>query len=87
MPKEIDFQKVKEEVKAIVSEITEVPEEDLKEEAKFVEDLGVDSMLALEVVASIEKKYRISIPEGDIIKFDSLNNVYKVIKRVFEDND
>jgi acyl carrier protein len=48
-----NFEEIKKEVKAKVAEIAEIPEEKLTEDAKFVEDLGVDSMMALEIVASI----------------------------------
>lgn len=50
-----NFAEVKKEVKKKVSEIIEVAEDKLKDESKFVEDLGVDSMMALEIVASVEK--------------------------------
>jgi acyl carrier protein len=76
-----DFDIVKEEVKKIVSEITELPQEQLREDARFVEDLGVDSMMALEIVASIEKKYKITIPEEEIPNIRSLNNVYEVLEK------
>ncbi len=72
---------IKKEVKKKISEITEVSEDKLNEDAKFVEDLGVDSMMALEIVASIEKKYRIVIPEGDIPKISSLKDVYGLLEK------
>jgi len=72
---------IKKEVKEKVAEITELPEEKLTEEAKFVEDLGVDSMMALEIVAAIEKKYKIVIPEEGIPEIRSLKDVYELLKR------
>ena len=76
-----NFDEIKKEVKKKVSEITEVPEEKLTEEARFVEDLGVDSMMALEIVASIEKKYKVTVPEEDIPKMRSLKDVYELLQR------
>jgi acyl carrier protein len=78
MPKK-DFADVKKEVKKLVSEITEIPEAQLKDEARFTEDLGVDSMMALEIVASIEKKYKLVIPEEKIPTVRSLQNVYDLL--------
>jgi acyl carrier protein len=75
----IDFENVKKEVKKKVSEIIEISEEKLKDDSKFVEDLGVDSMMALEIVASIEKKYKIVIPEEEIPKIRSLGDVYALL--------
>ena len=74
-----DFNQVKLEVKSLVAEISEIPEEDIQDSARFAEDLGVDSMMALEIVASIEKKYKIKIKEDDIPKITSLQNVYDLL--------
>ena len=84
MEREIDFKKVKDEVKKLVSEITEIPENDLSEEARFAEDLGVDSMMALEIVASIEKRYKVAIPEEEIPNIRSLKDVYKVLEKLLK---
>lgn len=82
--KKIDFEKLKEEVKKIVSEVSEVPQEQLKEDARFVEDLGIDSMMALEIVANIEKKYKVVIPEEEIPKIRSLKDVYNIMEKLLK---
>ncbi len=71
---------LKYQIKQIVSSITEIPPKDLKDDADFTRDLGIDSMMALEIVASIEKKYRITIPEEKIPEITSLNKIYAFIK-------
>ncbi len=76
-----NFEEIKKAVKVMVSRITEISEDKLTAEAKFVEDLGVDSMMALEIVAAIEKKYKIAITEEDIPKIRSLNDVYELLQK------
>ncbi|MBN3039686.1 MAG: acyl carrier protein [Candidatus Omnitrophica bacterium] len=80
MAKNID--KIKQEVKSLVSDITEIPEADLAEDAKFTEDLGVDSMMALEIVASIEKKYKTPVPEEKIPNLQSLKDIYDLLEEL-----
>jgi len=82
--KKVDFEKLKEEIKKIVSEVSEVPQEQLKEDARFVEDLGIDSMMALEIVANIEKKYKVVIPEEEIPKIRSLKDVYNIMEKLLK---
>ena len=82
--KKIDFEKLKEEIKKIVSEVSEIPQEQLKEDARFVEDLGIDSMMALEIVANIEKKYKVVIPEEEIPKIRSLKDVYNIMEKLLK---
>lgn len=79
-----DFEEIKKEVRKLVSEITEVSEDKLKDDAKFVEDLGVDSMMALEIVASIEKKYRITVPEEEIPRIHSLSNIFELLSKTIK---
>lgn len=82
MGKKPNFKEIKKAVKKLVSEITEIPDEELKEDAKFVEDLGIDSMMALEIVASIEKKYKVLIPEEEIPEISSLQSVYDLLEKL-----
>lgn len=75
-----NFETMKSEIRKMVAEIAETSEEDIKEEDKFVDDLGVDSMMALEIVAGIEKKYKIRIPEEELPRMDSLKSVFAVLR-------
>ena len=52
-----------EELRALFSEITEM--DDIPSN-KSLKDLGVDSMMALEIVTAIEKKYAIKIEEAEL---------------------
>ena len=40
----------------------------------------MDSMMALEILAAIEKKYKISIPEEKLAEFKTLNDTLAVVK-------
>lgn len=77
-----NFEAIKNEIRKKISEITEISEEELKDEARFSEDLGVDSMMALEVVAAIEKLYKISVPEEEIPNIRSVGDIYELVKKL-----
>lgn len=66
---------VEEEVRQLVADILEVEPHTINPDAKLVEDLGMDSMMALEIVASIEKKYKIKLPEQELRNVTTLNRV------------
>ena len=83
MPKR-DFGEVKKEIKKMVLEITEVSKEQLTDDARFSEDLGVDSMMALEIAASIEKKYKVVIPEEKLPTIRSLQNIYDLLEGIMK---
>jgi acyl carrier protein len=62
------------EIKKIVADVIEVDEKEFNGETKFVDDLDVDSMMALEILVAIEKKYRIKIPEERLENITNLND-------------
>jgi acyl carrier protein len=64
-----------EDVRNMVSDIIEIPPEKLSIDADFIDDLSIDSLKAIEIVAAFEKKYKIVIPEEDIPKIRSLGKI------------
>jgi acyl carrier protein len=74
-----------EEIKQLVGEIIEIPPEKIDPQADFFNDLGVDSLKAIEIVAAFEKKYRIIIPERDIPKVRNLSQIVEYTKNLKQD--
>ena len=71
---------IEQDIRKLVAEILETEPEKIDGNANFVKDLGMDSMMALEILAGIEKKYRIVIPEEMLTKFTDLNSSVRVVK-------
>ena len=67
-------------VRKLVAEILETEPDQVNPEAHFVKDLGMDSMMALEILAGIEKMYRIVIPEEMLPKFINLEETIKIVR-------
>jgi acyl carrier protein len=70
-------------VKEVVVEQLNVGPDEVKEESKFIEDLGADSLDVVELVMALEEKFDIEIPDdqaegiatvADAIKFIEENN-------------
>lgn len=74
--------KVEMDIREMVAEIIEEDADTIASNAHFVKDLGMDSMMALEILAGIEKKYRIAIPEEMLPKFTSLDETCKIVKEI-----
>ena len=71
-----------EELRSMVAEILEVPEDKLTLEADFIGDLNVDSLKAIEIVAAFERKYRVIIPEKDIPNIRNLGQIVEYTKKL-----
>lgn len=74
--------KLRHELKAIIAEIIEV--DDFTDTDDFVAQLGVDSVMALEMVARIEKRYRIRIPEERFEQMKTLNDVVRIVSGILQ---
>lgn len=70
------------ELKTLVAEIIELDE--FNDDDDFVTQLGVDSMLALEIVARIEKRYRIRLPEESFAQMKTLNAVVGLVADILQ---
>jgi acyl carrier protein len=68
---------LKEKLRAIIAEVSEVDE--IPDETPF-KDLGIDSMMAIEIVAEIERTYKMSVPEDDLKKLTNFMAVYTLVR-------
>lgn len=71
---------IENEIKNLVAEIIEKDPAEISLDARFAEDLGVDSMMALEMLAAIERRFKISIPEEKLAQFITLRQTVDVAK-------
>ena len=69
---------LKDELRKIITEVTEV--EEIPEDTPFA-DLGIDSMMAIEIVADVEKDYDITIEEDELADLTNLDAVYQKVKQ------
>ncbi len=83
MPK-TDAKILENEVRALIAEIVEIEPEKITPEAKFVEDLGMDSMMSLEILGSLEKKYKIRIPEENLPKMTNFRQVLDLLNELMK---
>ena len=65
---------VEERVKAIIVEQLGVEENDVVPAAKFIEDLGADSLDTVELVMAFEEEFDIEIPDEDAEKITTVGD-------------
>lgn len=67
------------EIKTIVSDILEIDPAEMTRTSHFKEDHDADSLLAIEILASLEKRFDITIPQEKLSEMVSLEAVYSVV--------
>ena len=66
---------LKDKLRAIVADVSEI--DTIPDETSFSE-LGIDSMMAIEIVAEVERQYKISIPEEELKSLTNFESVYQL---------
>jgi acyl carrier protein len=69
---------LKEKLRAIVAEVSEI--EDIPDGTSFA-DLGIDSMMAIEIVAEVERQYKVSVPEEELKGLSNFQSVYDLFAK------
>ena len=59
---------VEKEIISIVADVSETDEGEINLDTNLVQNLGINSIKAIEIVVAIEKKYKISIRDEDVPK-------------------
>lgn len=67
------------EIREIVATVLELEPEELTNESLFVEDHEADSLRAIEILARLEKKYKVEIPQSELPKMVNVSAVYDVV--------
>ncbi len=74
----------------IISLVSKVTKSDIKRNStkrqdvsvSFIEGIDVDSLMALEIVAALEKRYKIEISEEDLSKLGSIDSIVVLIEKL-----
>lgn len=70
----------KEEIKDVLVKLLKVKPEELKDDAKLYDGIGVDSTEMVEVVIALEKAFGTKLSPKEITKFSTINDIEKVIQ-------
>jgi acyl carrier protein len=77
----VTAEEIRSEVKKLIAEVTEREPEEITDTALFADELGVDSLMAMEVMVAVDKKYKINIPEEEFAKIRNVNDTVEVVQR------
>jgi acyl carrier protein len=78
---------VDERVKEIIVEQLGVDASQVTERAKFVDDLGADSLDTVELVMALEEEFSLEIPDEDAEKITSVGEAIDYIKNNAESSE
>ncbi|WP_457033051.1 acyl carrier protein [Kitasatospora sp. P5_F3] len=65
-------------IKDIVCDVLEIDPEELTDSSYF-KDHGADSLRAIEILAGLEKKFSLTIDQGELSRMVNLEGIFEVI--------
>lgn len=71
---------ISEKIKGVIAEQLGVKPEEVTDQAKFVDDLGADSLDTVELVMALEEEYGVEIPDEDAEKLTTVGEAIKYIE-------
>ena len=69
-----------EKIKTILSEQLDIEEDVITPDSLLVEDLGADSLDAIDIVMSVEDEFEIEIPDEIVEKMESVSDILTYVE-------
>jgi acyl carrier protein len=69
------------EVKKLVAEVTERTPDEIGDDASYREELGIDSLTALEIMFAVDKKFKIVVPDEEYQQLKNVNETVALVLR------
>jgi acyl carrier protein len=76
-----DLTSLREQLRTLVAEIAE---KDAIPNGATFKELGIDSMMGVEIVAAIERQYQIKIEDDELAGFKDLDSAYALVVKKLE---
>lgn len=67
-------------VKSIIADQLGLAEEEVKDESKFIEDLGADSLDIVELIMAMEEEFQTEIPDEEAEKIRTVGDAIGYVK-------
>lgn len=71
---------VLEKIKAILAEQLDIEEDIITADSLLVEDLGADSLDAIDIVMSVEDEFSIEVPDEIVEKIESVGDIITFVE-------
>jgi len=72
---------IRQEIRNLIAAVTERSPDEILDTASFTDELGVDSLMAMEMMVSVDKKFKVDIPEEEFMKAVNVDEAAATVRR------
>ncbi|GAA5094535.1 MULTISPECIES: acyl carrier protein [Nocardia] len=80
----VPSKELKAQLREIVAEVLEIEPEELSDTADFVSEYDADSLRAIEILARIEKRFGIDVPQYELPEMRNMKAVEDLVQRYLD---
>lgn len=73
---------IRQKIKEIISNVTNLPVDQIPDHARFREDLDLDSLSLLEIGVDVDYEYRLGLPDGELQKIRGLDDAVALAMQI-----
>ncbi|MBN1462101.1 MAG: acyl carrier protein [Paludibacteraceae bacterium] len=77
--------KIRGELKAIISDVANVPKSSIKESTDLQRQLGIDSFTTTEILVAIEQKYGVKLDRAEVFNIRRFRDVMKLARQYLKE--
>ncbi len=76
----MDNETIIKEIKAIIEDIADIPQDEIKEGSSMIDDLNLSSLEIMSIIADVETKFSVHIPEEEMLSISSLEELADIVR-------
>jgi len=82
----MDKEQIEQKVKEILADRLDIDINKIELDSDLVDDLGMDSLGAVEVMYEIREKFGVDIPESELSRIEKVKDIIEYFKRIRNKN-
>ena len=78
----MDREQLKSEIRKTICRVTELSEDQIEGDETLIDDLGIESVMLVDILAEVEEKYQVEIPEERYEELDCLDSFVDLVQEL-----
>ena len=78
---------IRNKIKEAIANVSDIELEDISDEASFKDDLGLDSLVLLEISVDIELQFGLEVSEEDLAQLHTLQDAVELVQQALVNQD
>lgn len=74
----MDVAEIRQKVKQIIANVTNIPVEEIADDASFVDDLDLDSLSLLEIGVDVDYEFKLGVPEEELAQLRTVEEAVQM---------